>query len=100
MYGLEQVVQDVTPRLPTAIAPVRHPMGLERPEVAEREVKGDPDSLQEGPAGPQDETYLFFVRPLGAVGAVGLELIVGQTQQSATDLSIGTVDILTTADAL
>ncbi len=100
MHGLEQVVQDVTPRLPAAICPIRNPMGLERSKVAEREVKGDPDSLQEGSAGSQDETYLFFVRPLGAVGAVGLELVVGQPQQGATDLNIGTVDIFTTADAL
>ena len=79
MHGLEQAVQDVAPRLPVAMGSIRDPMGMERPEVAEREVKGDPDSFQEDPAGSQDETNLLFVRPVVAVGAVGLELVVGKT---------------------
>ena len=97
MSRTEQIVQDVTPCLPTAVGTVRQPVGAERLEVAEREIKIDPGSLQEAPGGSQDETYVFFAHPR-ATSATGFKLVVGQPQQRDTDLNIGSFRVLTRAE--
>jgi len=40
MNRLKEPVQHVPASLPAAVSVVRYPVGLERPEVAEREIEG------------------------------------------------------------
>ena len=94
MNWLEQIVQDVAPRLPVPVAPVRHPIRPKRPEVTEPEGKVHSDSFQEKPAGSKDEAHFVFARPLSTVGAERLKLVMGQPQQGDTDLDVGSADVL------
>ena len=97
MYMLEEFVQDVAPGLPTAVGTVGDPMAVEGAVVSEWEIKGDSNPLQQESARSQDEAYSVFVRPLCAVSAISLELIMRQPQQRDSNFHIGALCVTTCA---